>query len=50
MPKFIDRDLIFSTEYSDDKVTASSKVGKAGSGSRLRSGDDGGVWVVPAGV
>ena len=50
MPKFTDRDLIFSTEDSDNKVIASSKVGKEGSGSGLRDGDDGGVWVVSAGV
>ena len=50
MPELTDRDLIFSTEDSANKVIASSKVGKAGSGSGLGDGDDGEVWVMSAGV
>ena len=50
MLEFTDRDLIFSTEDSTNKVIASSKVGKVGSSSWLGDGDVGGVWVVSARV
>lgn len=50
MPELTDKDLIFSNIDSANKVIASSKVRKAGSGSGLGDGDDGGVWLVSAGV
>ena len=50
MLELTDRDLIFSTEDSANKAIASSKVGKEGSGLELGDGDDGGVWLVSAGV
>lgn len=50
MLEFTDRDLIFSTEDSVNKVIASSKVRKASSDSWLGDGDVGSVWVVSTGV
>ena len=46
--EFSEKDLIFSTEDSANKVIASSRVGKVGSGSGAGDGDVGGVWVVSA--
>jgi hypothetical protein len=46
MLELIDGDLIFSTKDSAKTIIASSKVGKAVSGSKLKAREDGGVWLV----
>lgn len=49
MPELTDRDLIFSTEDSANKVIASSNMGKEVSGSELEAGEGGGVGLVSVG-
>lgn len=47
--EFSDSDLIFSTEDSANKATASSNMEKVGSGSEVGDIGDGGVGIVSVG-
>ena len=49
MPELTDKDLIFYTKDSTNKVIASSNTGKVVFGSELEDGEDDGVGLVSTG-